>query len=193
MQKKSHKTDYNIEYAHIYTDESFDINQRDSIKKLEEIINNLDKEKKDFTLTILIDDYNPTSNTLNINNFLKEVEKYGHKPDFIFLESKLVKDKEMLLKEMKDKERREYEKYINKKNKIPCSFLIAIWYLKRLGVISINKNELEQLNKNNKAFIAKKIITILPQKYKSVEIKAQEIIKLTKFKKRLKDIEIIYF
>jgi len=194
IKRNIRKVDYNIEYSHIYTDEEFGFKQRKSIEILKNIIERLKREKKSYVLTVLIDEYNPIKSTLNIKNFFDYLGKFKAKPDFICFESRLVPSYKLLLQKMVPSLSKEYVKYIEKHKKIPCSLLIAIWYLKRLGLIKTRKEELNYLDENPvKNFIAKKIITILPQRYREVEIRVLEIIASTNFKRRLSDISNIYF
>jgi hypothetical protein len=187
------RAEYNIEYAHIYTNERFGIEHIKSIKKLHNIINKLKQLNKTYVLTVLIDEYNPTRHGLDIKGFLEKLNELNAKPDFVGFESQLTSYKDLLLKEIKGKMKKEYKNYIEKRGKIPCSFLIAIWHLKRLGLIPIKKGELNNLTKNNNVFTAEKIITILPKKYQEVEKKALKIIKSTKFKAWVKNIENIFY
>ena len=192
--KKGKKLDYNVEYAHIYTDEKFGFEQRKSIEVLKDIIKRLKRMKKGYVLTVLIDEYNPIESTLNIKEFLAYLKKFQAKPDFVCFESKLVPYYKLLLKEMAPSLRREYVKYIIKRKKIPCSLLIGIWNLKRLGIVKSTKEELGYLVPNpHKTFVAKKIITILPKEYQEVEKKALKIIASTRFKGYLNNILNIFF
>ncbi len=194
MWEKRIKTDYNIEYAHIYSDEKFGPPQELSIQILHSVINELKQKKKSYVLTVLIDDYNPQKQILGIQELIANLKRLKAKPDFIGFESKLVQYSNFLLKEMSPRLQKNYIKYIEKNKKIPCSMLIAIWYLKRLGLIKIQPEELKHLSKDSKkSFVAKKIITILPKRYQKVEKKGLEIIASTKFKNRLCDIENIFF
>lgn len=194
MPKKTEtkKVDYNIEYAHIYSDEFFGKEQEESVKELHKTIERLKRLKKTYVLTVLIDEYNPTEHTLDIENFLATLKKLNAKPAFLMFESHLVCYKNILLKKMKGKIGREYEKYIKKHNKVPCSFLIAIWHLKRLGLLKSKNSKLQQLT-GGKQFIANKIITILPKKYQGVELKTIEIIESTNFKRQVTNIAHIFF
>lgn len=192
--EKIKKKDYNIEYAHIYTNEKFGLEHEKSIETLKDVIKKLKRLKKSYVLSVLIDEYNPINSILNIKGFLANLEKFDASPDFVCFESKLARDYEILLKEMKDPLQKEYIKYIGKHKKIPCSFLIAIWYLKRLGLLRIGKEELSYLGGNpQKTFAAKKVITILPKRYKKIEMKGLEIIASTRFKKHIEDILNIFF
>lgn len=190
---KYKKADYNIEYAHIYTDESFGREHKRSIKELHDVTERLRKLKKSYVLTVLIDEYNPIQHRLSVKKFLNKLAQLGSEPDYVGFESKLASDKDLLLNEMDKKIKKEYEKYLRKHGKIPCSLLIALWYLKRLGFIKIKSDELIHLKKDNKPFVARKIITILPRRYQGVEMKALKIIKSTRFKKYLDNIQNIFF
>lgn len=195
MQKmKTQKADYNIEYAHIYADKEFGSEQKQSIEILHDTINKLKLSKKRYVLSVLIDDYNPKKHVLDINKFLISLEKLGAKPDFIYFESDLVPYYKFILDHMTPRLHKEYKKYIEKNNKIPCSLLIALWYLKRLDIIETKSKELPYpKQKPIKKFAAGKIINILPERYQEVEEKGRKIIASTRFKNRLNDISDIFF
>ena len=189
---KIRKTDYNIEYAHIYADERFGIEQERSIKKLKKIINQLKQKNKSYVLAVLVDEYNAVRYILNIKNYLEKLKKLDAEPDFIGFESRLAPCKNLILREMKGKIKKNYQNYIKKHKKLPCSLLVAVWHLKRLGLIETKRGDLNCLNKK-KSFIARNIITILPEKYRKVEERALEIIKSTKFKRYSDNIINIFF
>ncbi len=192
--EKIKRVDYNIEYAHIYTDKKFGVEQKRSIEILKDTVRKLKRLNKSYVLSILIDEYNPSNPILNIKEFLSDLKKFDASPDFVCFESKLAHDYKILLKEMEDPLRKEYTKYIEKHKKIPCSFLIATWYLKRLGFLIVDKKDLNYLGKNSKkTFVAKKIITILPKRYQKIEARGLEIIASTRFKKHINNILNIFF
>jgi len=186
--------DYNIEYSHIYTSESFGDPQKKSVIILKNLIKNLKKKKKKYTLSILIDDYNPSSHILDIKHFLYQLRKFKAFPDYVMLESKLATLKDLLLKNIIDPQiRKEYFTYFQKKNKLPCSFLISIWYLTRLGRLPINSSLFFQAN-TKKPFEAKYLINILPRKYRDTsEKRSQKIIKASIFEKAIRKIKYIYY
>ncbi len=186
--------DYNIEYAHIYRDKNFGVEQKKSIEILHDTIKSLQKLKKSYVLCVLIDEYNPKKQKLDFEKFITALKKSRAEPNFVFFESNLVPYYEFLLEKMTPCLRKEYKKYIEKNNKIPCSLLIAIWYLKRLGIIETKSEELQGLgHKSIKKFVARKIINILPKKYQEVEERGKKIIACTRFKNRLNDISNIFF
>lgn len=191
--KAPKKTDYNIEYAHIYTNEQFGAEQKKSIKELKKIIEQLEMANETYVLTVLIDDYNPSEQTLDIQNFLTQLVKFKTKPDFVGFESDLAPYAKIIQKELKGKIKKEYKNYIKNHSKTPCSLLAATWYLQRLGLIKVKNRKLKRLIKSNKPFAAKNIITILPRKYQSIEEKSLQIIGATKFERYLKNITNIFF
>lgn len=72
-----------------------------------------------------------------------------------------------------------------------CALLSASWSLSRLGIYTVPEKAVKNLTE--KKFVARKLITILPEKYREVENKVIEIIKSTKFKDTLNNIEYKYF
>lgn len=185
--------DYSIEFAHIYADDKFGREQEKSIEILKKIIIKCLRKRTSFSLCVLIDEYNPKKKTLSLDNFLLELDKHNIYPHFIGFESKLVSKKKFMLDHIKDKKlKKDYDKYIKKKNHIPCSFLVAIWYLYRLGIVSLNQ-EIYRCYKHSNHFHSKKLINILPVKYKAAEERAHKILGNTIFSGQLRNIETIFY
>lgn len=172
------KSDYNIEFAHIYVNENFASEHCQASRIVKEKVREIRQHDKSYVLTVLIDDYNPSDYILNVKKFLEELRKLGTEPDYAVYESKLVSYKDQILNKMNGKIKNQYLKYIRDHGKCPCSFLIAIWHLLRLGFLD-PKSIVDSLE--NRPFVAQKIITILPQRYTEIEKKALEIIKSTEF------------
>jgi len=84
-----------------------------------------------------------------------------------------------------------YHRYFQKHGKSPCSYLIASWYLKRLGILPINN--VKKLTQEEKPFVAQKIINILDKKYKDNEDRALELIKNSKFANYIDNIFYYYY
>ncbi len=193
--------DYNIEFAHIYADKEFGKEQEKSIEILKKITEDLTSRDKTFVTCILIDEFSPKEKTLDEDEFLGEIIERGAKIGFIYYESNLQDNAKKLIK-LIDKSRLKVEKFsgkdviildskiglTDKEGKPTCSLLIATWILGRLGV-----HKLDLKDSTRKLFEAKKVITILPEKYKTSEAKALEIIKATKFKDQVKNIHYKFF
>lgn len=184
------RVDYNIEFAHIYVNEDFNREHFEAAIRTKQATKNIVQLGKSYVLTVLIDDYNPSDEILDTQVFLQKLESLKVKPDYVIYESKLVYFQDLLLDRMNGKIKKKYENYINKQRKCPCSFLVAVWHLLRLGVFSEEKII---SNKQDKPFSAKRTITILPRRYESVERKAISIINSTAFCEHIKNIEHIFF
>ncbi len=175
--------DISIEYAHIYTNNKIGDEQKKSL----EILNSIKDEKKDknLSLVVMIDDYSFPDPSFNYDNFSKYLKTAGFVPDVMIRESELISLCDETIKLIDDnKLKNEISNYIKNK-KYPCSLFVATWYLLRLGHI---KNTVF-----GKDFISKSLINILPKSFKPFEDKALEIIKLTRFKDAVINIENRYF
>jgi hypothetical protein len=173
-----------IEYAHIYTNQQFDIEQKKSVELLEGIMQ--DKDKKDLVFTIMIDDYSFPDPTFDYHDLITHLSCSGFTPDISIRESMLIKDCDSVLSKINSIDlKNSIIGYIKEKKKYPCSLFIATWYLIRLGCIEADFFP--------DALIAKKLLNILPQSFKPFEEKGFEIIKNTEFFHVLDNIENMYF
>jgi hypothetical protein len=184
---------YNIEYSHIYLDEAIDEEKMESIRIAKSIIKLFKNSNQKFTANVMLDDYNPVEKTLNVETFLKTLKSNGVPPDYIIYESKLTKYSNFLINKMSKRLENEYTKYIKTKGFVPCSLLIAIWHLARLGEITLEKGDIIKLGDKNVSFTADQLISVLPERYSGVERRASKILKDTGYSKVLEKIENIYF
>lgn len=185
------KVDYNIEFAHIYTNENFAEEHYAATKIARDKIKELESQGKTCSATILIDNYNSTDHILDVPKFVEELEEIGVKPDFTMFEADLAKYKDKCLALMNGKLKKQYSKYIESNGKCPCSFLVAVWHLARLGVFKIESST--RNHPTDKPFVGRRIITILPKRYGAIEKKAHDIIKSTPFALELARMENIFF
>ncbi len=186
------KANYNIEYAHIYSDEVFNQEHVESLKVLELILRILKNDNKTYSLHLLIDEYHPEDKTLNIDDFLEKLKYRGYSPDYMHLESELHKDLNLFLDSLtNEKHVQDYHRYYEKHGKSPCSYLIASWYLKRLGVLPMDN--VKKMTTEDKPFAANKIINILDKKYKDNEDRALQLIKDSKFSSYIDNIFYYYY
>lgn len=208
--------DDNIEFAHIYADEEPGEEQTESAKILKKRIIKLNRENNAFVISILIDDYHPSVHRLDENKMIADFNKKGTEVDFLGYESgfkstahnlirelprNLLKtelfrhpEREILLLEefhAKDMHKIGLEEDHKTRHHFTCALLSASWALCRLGIFMPPKGAIRNLTRRN--FPAKKILTILPEKYREVEHKALDIIGSTKFKKVLPRIEYEFF
>jgi len=186
------RVDYNIEYAHIYSDEVFNDEHIESLNVLELILRILKNDNKSYNLNLLVDEYHPEIKSLDIDDFLNKLKFRGYYPDFLYLESYLHEDIKLFLDNISsDKVINDYNRYFAKHGKSPCSYLVASWYLKRLGLLPIAK--LKIFSADHKPFIGNKLINILDRKYKDNEDKALELINNSKFSGYLDNIIYYYY
>lgn len=205
-------SDYNIEFAHIYADEEFGDEQLKSMELLKKVIAKLDTEGKTFVISILIDEFHPVVYKLDENKIIEEFKRQGVTVDFIGYESKLGSIADEMIKEVPqsmiklehfhkpEKEvlmlQESTHKFgLEEKFKFAyrhtCAMLSCSWSMCRLGIYRIPQDAIRSLT--NKQFEAKKLLTILPEKYRSVEDKVIEIVGATKFKGSVKNMEYEFF
>ena len=186
------KVDYNIEYAHIYADEVFGQEHIESLNVLELILRIIRNDNKNHNLNLLIDEYHPEDNSLDVDDFLNKLKYRGYHPHFLYLESDLHKDVDLFLDNLtSEKHKNEYYKYLDKHGKSPCSYLVAVWYLKRLGALPAGN--FKKLTDEEIYFPGHKVINILDKKYKKGEDRALELIKNSKFAEYLDNIIYYYY
>lgn len=175
--------DYSIEFAHIYVDQIFNTDYKKSSQRVKEIASNLEETNKSYNLALLIDDYNPKRHLLNVDKYINKLANLGLAPDYVVFESELTKlTDEVLSVIYDDRLRNSYQRYMNKKH-IPCSFLVATWYLLRLGLLDRQAINFYYENRS-KSFTAQSLINVLHPRYQSVEQKAQELISKSDYASR---------
>lgn len=170
-----------VEICHIYVNETFSHEHENSIKNFINLKDKLygDQSDVDLSTVVMIDDYNPTFDVLNREDLFSTINQNGVTLDFFVYESNLLIFVERLLSDISEDIRAEYTRYINKKGKVPCSFLIAVFYLLRLDYFPLSESM--QIincvaNKNKNAFFADRIYNVLDSKYTAVEAKAMRIL-----------------
>ncbi|HUC86823.1 MAG TPA: hypothetical protein VMR75_00655 [Candidatus Saccharimonadales bacterium] len=187
--------DYSIEFCHIYLNETFSHEHQHSIDVVKGVIAELPAGAT-HSLNVLIDDYNATEEVLDIEDLKARLRQAGVKPDYLAYEAQLAPYADTLLSEMSNgKLKRSYEQYIRDKETIPCSFMIAIWYLLRLGAIPLRSNArvYEKNGGHTKPFVADHLTSVLPERFSGVETKALAIISKTKFAALKKQIRHVYY
>lgn len=171
---------YSVEVCHIYVNEAFSHEHESSLEKYKQLKAELEGEEDSHVVSVMmIDDYNPTFDALNRDDLFKKIGDSGVELDFFVYESDLVKFVPEVLDAVSASVQNEYEKYIDKKGKVPCSFLIAVFYLLRLGFFDEDKSfsVIHSVhNENKSAFFADILYNVLDGKYKNVEDKAELIL-----------------
>jgi hypothetical protein len=122
-----------IEFAHIYADQLFGDEQRQSAEVTVELLTNL---PYGTTTSVLIDDYNVDGTSFNTPAFTSALAGAGVRPSTICYESSLVPTAIELLGHLNDgRLRRSHQRYANSRGRYACSLLTAAWYLTRLGYL----------------------------------------------------------
>ncbi len=204
--------DYSIELAHIYSDEKIGDEQASSIDEGVKFINGLKENLKTFSTTLLIDNYSPSSFTLDENELVDLAKSYGISFDFICYEAELADLCDLLIKDMDPAAlvRVKFPKF-NKESLVlkhgrkiigirdyfethyrnTCAALVACWHLARLGIYKISEEKIKRFSENS--FQATKTLTVLPKKYKANEDKVLTILGNSFHKNVLKNIEYVFF
>jgi hypothetical protein len=185
------KTKFSVEFSHIYTNEAFSDEHKQSIQNLKKYLPKLKDD--DFQTCVFIDNYNSTEDLLDVDDFLENLKNEGVQPDYYAFEADMAKYTDRLLATIQDERlRKSYERYITKRNVLPCSFMTAIWYLIRLGVFE--KDVIVQNGKNGKKVApAERIINILPERFRAVEAKTLEIINSTKNTDAIGRVDYVFY
>lgn len=183
----------NIEYSHIYLDEKIDPEKLKSMRIAKEVIDSFKAKDIDYTTCVMIDDYNPVEKTLSVEKFLQVLNENGVEPDIIVFESRLAQYKDIVIEMMSRRLQKEYIRYIKTRGFVPCSLLIAIWHLARLGQITINPSDIKKISNRDIPFVREKLVTVLPERYRQVEERARRVLGSINSKTILDNSENIYF
>lgn len=190
--------EYNVEYAHAYVDQvTLSKEQRRSIPQLHEIIARFKSHDITYCTCLWIDDYNPTERRLTESNLIEMLTKLEALPDFIAYESKMLEGAKVLLETIptdkllvKHSKSKPYDLYeeiylitdtgqfpLYLSGKYSCPMLIATWNLSRLSAINFDLSSIQCIKEDDMvSFFARKIINILPSRFKQVELRALSII-----------------
>lgn len=174
-----------IEYSHIYTSQAFGVEQLDSIELMKSKENELKKEGHSVSRHILVDNYSTATgiNRFDLSSFKQSLVRNKAYPDLILEESKLVNICEEVASKVSNKSlKKSLINYYKTRSIWPCSLCVAAWYLIRLGAIEYSTN-----------LSSDRIISILPDRFKTAEEEAKNIIASTEFGHLLDRIEVVFF
>lgn len=172
----------NIEYAHIYGDQSPAEEQQRATECVKRLIKGINKDDS-FCLTVLIDEYHPQQQSLLLHDYIDFLDSHGVRPHYVVLESDLRKLAYKVLYSIPADERKSLCRWMNKKDAFPCSLLTATWYLVRLNMFgSIPMIEIGSLLNGAQRFFGDHLITVLPKSYMENEKRAVEMIAASPWK-----------
>lgn len=163
-----------VEYAHIYTNNHINDEHKLSVEVLKEVVENIENDKNEHSLVVMVDDYSFPDPTFDYESFLEWLSDQGFAPKLMIRESQLIPTCDAVLARMTEsKLKTSVIDYIKVKGKYPCSLFIAAWYLLRLGGIEsdIFPKDLQSIS----------LINILPESFKPFEEKGIKIIESAGF------------
>ena len=182
---------YSVEISHIYLDRPFSIDQVDSVEQFQKAARLWDKPHNEV---ILFDDYNVTEAETSYEDVLDQLKKLGALPQYYAFEKDLIAYAQDFIENIKvPKIKRQYEVYIDKNNKYPCSLLTSVWYLVRLGYIMDTESVIKPVNARDSYNIASKVVNFLPSYFAEVEEKSKKLIAATNFPGAVDQIENVFF
>ncbi len=175
---------YSIEYAHIYTNESSDMEHDAYINILRE--STKDQQREAISLVVMVDDYSFPDSSFDYDGFFRWLCDEDIHPDITIRESQLIPHCDTVIRLIEDtKLQSQIQNYIVSSKKYPCSLFIATWYLIRLWQIPSMLLDTEHR--------AEHLINILPESFRPFEERGFEIIKNTKYQNLIERIENKYF
>jgi len=182
--------DYTIEYSHIYMDEVFVEKHRKSIPLLHQIERKLEQKGLSYSRTIMIDDYNPVKHELNLESFFSKLRKEEAFPQTILMESEMVYWVNDLLAKANGRIKKSYIRYVKQKGHYPCSLLLTISHLVKLGYYEHPFGGSSYLSR---APYGNRTIVILPEEYANVERQGIKLLHSADLDEYIKKIEYIFY
>ncbi|KXK08917.1 MAG: hypothetical protein UZ21_OP11001000476 [Microgenomates bacterium OLB22] len=176
--------DISIEYAHIYTNNRIDEEQKISVTVLNSVLTDLRGTGQTTSLVLLVDDYSFPDPTFDYDALVAWLTEEGFKPDVLLRESQLIPLCDLVLNKVTNQNIKENLVDYIKAKKYPCSLFIATWYLLRLGYI--------EWGLYPKEYHARKLLNILPKSFEPFELQGLEIIANTEFGGAVSQIEYKY-
>lgn len=182
---------YSVEISHIYLDQHFSIDQ---IRSVERFHSEAPSWGKTHSEIVLFDNYNVAKIITTPEEVLDQLRKINASPKYFAFEKDLIDYSRYLIDAIKiPKIKKQYELYIEKNNKYPCSLLTSVWYLMRLGYIKDTKRIIKSVDEGDSYQSAVGLINFLPNHFMAVEKKSTKLLRATHFSEAVDQIENIYF
>lgn len=172
--------DLSVEFAHVYADEAFGPEHLAAAEEARLLREELETSGLTYSLSVLIDDYNPLSPTLNVAGFVRQLSEHGPTPDHVVLEGSLIENARSFLAGLNGREGRGLRRYIESRGRFPCALLLAVWHLVRLGAMPLPPTS-EMRGACTNPLVGEESLTILPSRFTSVEHRALELIALSPY------------
>jgi hypothetical protein len=172
---------YDVEYAHIYSDRLLAAEQLHGAAVAAGAASVIAARGASCTRTVLIDDY-ARLRLLETDVLVDALSAFGVRPDYVASEAALVKLHDEFVGLVRDKEqRRSIVRYYRDRGYLPCSYLVAIWYLVRLGAVDPDPVEVFSAVDAAPEFSpADAIVNVLHPRFRIVEAQAYRLIGATR-------------
>ena len=172
--------DVAVEFAHVYADETFGPEHLAGVFEATQQTRRLKAAGRSYSLSVLIDDYNPEACTLDTDTFIASLQRHGGAPDYVVLESTLADAAESLLTTITGREGRGLRRYLKSRGRMPCALLVAAWHLLRLGSSDLPAPPIGTISPD-RPFVGRESLTVLPVRFRAVEKRATEIIEASPY------------
>ncbi|HEY0965025.1 MAG TPA: hypothetical protein VGE13_00920 [Candidatus Saccharimonadales bacterium] len=182
---------FSVEVSHTYLDQLFSHEQEQSVRQFQH-------ESQGWTDAhyeiVLFDDYNIKGLKVTHDEVLEKLKSLHVSPRYYAFEKDMIAYVPQLLDSiLVPKIKRQYETYIDRSGRYPCSLLTAVWYLVRLGHITDTNRALRVVDDQDNFEPANELVNFLPRYFSEVENKAKKLIQATAFHDSVNCIKNIYF
>jgi hypothetical protein len=172
---------YDVEYAHIYSDRLLSPEQLHGAAAAAGAAALLATGGASCTRTVLIDDY-ARLRLLETDVLVDSLSAFGVRPDYLASEAALVELHDEFVGLITDKDqRRSIKRYYRDRGYLPCSYLVAIWYLVRLGALDPGDVTVFTAVDGDAGFSpADQLVNVLHPRFRIVEGQAHRLIGATR-------------
>ncbi len=186
------RSDVSIEFAHVYVDEQVQPEHRTSAVLMAETRNSLASRGRRVSSVILVDDYNPEREVLDIDSFLTALEENGGGADWVLSESGLVPAAEEFIGSLTPREQRGHLRYARSSGKFACSLLVASLYLVRLGALEVPPAAVVREGPRETPLAADALHNLLHERFRGAERRAAQLLRASPFVDLLEQIVDVF-
>jgi len=175
------KSDVSIEFAHVYVDEQIQREHRTSAGLMADRRNALVSRGQRVSTVILVDDYNPDREVLDLDSFLAALEESGGGADWVLSEAGLVPAAEEFVGSLTPREQRGHLRYARSSGKFACSLLVASLYLVRLGALEVPPDAAVRAGPSDAPLVADALHNLLHERFRGAEQRAAQLLRASPF------------
>lgn len=175
------RADVSIEFAHVYVDEEIQPEHRTSSGLMVDARSSLVSRGQCVSTVILVDDYNPQEDVLDIDSFLAALEESGGGADWVLSEAGLVPAAEEFVGSLTPREQRGHLRYARSSGKFACSLLVASLYLVRLGALEVPPDATLRAGPGEVPLVADALHNLLHERFHGAERRAARLLQASPF------------